>query len=429
MKLRRTAAAGLASLLIATLAACGGGGSGENPGSEEGPVNVKFQSLAFLPESQAATKKIVDDFNAANPNTKVELIQGSWDSVHDQLVTQFAGETAPDIIHNESADMAGFAQGGYLADLGETMDPAIKDSISPGILDAVTVDGKLIAAPTVLQSYLVFANTKLLDEAGVTVPTGDTMTWDQFAALAKQVEEKTGKPGVGWGLKSPTATFMNLSLGFGGKYFEGTGKDASIVVTDAELEVPKRIAAMAADGGLDKATLTQSGSEVLPGWYAGKFAMTVQGSYAAGSFSADAPDGFEWVALPALAGTVDAAQAANPQTLSVSADSPNVEQASAFIDFYMQAENLAAVAEGETLFPATKPAQDAVTASTGGKDGWDQIVASGTALKKAPFQSVDNYPQWKDQIATPAYQQFLAGQLDEAGLQKALTDGWATVNR
>ena len=428
MKLRRIAVAGLASVLIATLAACGG--SSETPSTEdEGPVTLKFQSLAFLPESQAATKKIVEEFNAANPNIKVELIQGSWDSVHDQLVTQFAGETAPDIIHNESADMTGFAQGGYLADLGETLDPAVKDSISPGILDAVTVDGKLIAAPTVLQSYLVFANSKLLDKAGVTVPTGATMTWDQFADLAKEVEEKTGTPGVGWGLKSPTATFMNLSLGFGGTYFDGSGKDATIEVGDPELEVPNRIAAMAADGGLDKATLTQSGSEVLPGWYAGKFAMTVQGSYAAGSFSADAPDGFEWVALPALAGSVDAAQAANPQTLSVSADSEYIEQASAFINFYMQAENLAAVAEGETLFPSTKPAQDAVTAKTGGKDGWAEIMASGNALKKAPFQSVDNYPQWKDQIATPAFQQFLAGKIDDAGLQKALTDGWATVNR
>ncbi len=143
--------------------------------------------------------------------------------------------------------------------------------------------------------------------------------------------------------------------------------------------------------------------------------MTVQGSYAAGSFSADAPKGFEWVALPALAGSVDAAQAANPQTLSVSADSKNVEEASTFINFYMKAENLAAVAEGETLYPATKDAAAAVLQTTGGKDGWNEIIASGEALKKAPFQSVDNYPQWKDQIATPAFQQFLAGKLDAAG--------------
>ena len=95
----------------------------------------------------------------------------------------------------------------------------------------------------------------------------------------------------------------------------------------------------------------------------------------------------------------------------------------------MNAQNLASIAEGETLYPATKDAQQAVITKTGGKDGWKQIVASGDALQKAPFQSVDNYPQWKDQIATPAFQQFLAGKTDAAGLQKALTDGWATVNR
>jgi multiple sugar transport system substrate-binding protein len=430
MKIPRIAAVGAATLLLA-LAACGGGGSpsGSGSGSGSGPVTLKFQSLAFLPGSQAATKKIVDDFNTANPNIKVDLIQGSWDSVHDQLVTQFAGGTAPDIVHDESADMTGFAQGGYLADLSSTLDPAIKGDISPGVLDSVTVSDKLIAAPTVLQSYLVFANKKMLDQAGVTIPTGPTMTWDQFAAISKQVNDKLGKPGVGWGLKSPTASFLNLALGFGGKFFDGTGKDAKITVGDPELEVPKRIMAMAADGSLDKSTLTQSGSDVLPAWYAGKFAMTVQGSYAAGSFGTDAPKGFDWVALPALAGTEGAAQAANPQTLSVSADSKHVQQASDFISFYMKAENLAAVAEGETLFPSTKGAQDAVIAKTGGKDGWSQIVASGTALKKAPFQSVDNYPQWKDQIATPAFQQFLAGKTDAAGLQKALTDGWTTVNR
>ena len=69
--------------------------------------------------------------NAANPNIQVEYIQGSWDSVHDQLVTQFAGETAPDIIHDESADMTGFAQGGYLADLARDLDPEVKDVVVP----------------------------------------------------------------------------------------------------------------------------------------------------------------------------------------------------------------------------------------------------------------------------------------------------------
>ena len=70
-------------------------------------------------------------------------------------------------------------------------------------MDAVTVDGKVIAAPTLLQSYLVFANSKLLEKAGVTVPTGATMTWDQFADLAKEVDDEDRHPGRRLGPEEP----------------------------------------------------------------------------------------------------------------------------------------------------------------------------------------------------------------------------------
>ena len=38
-------------------------------------------------------------------------------SVHDKLLTTFVGNTASDIIHDEAADIAGFTQQGYLANL------------------------------------------------------------------------------------------------------------------------------------------------------------------------------------------------------------------------------------------------------------------------------------------------------------------------
>jgi hypothetical protein len=41
---------------------------------------------------------------------------------------------------------------------------------------------------------------------------------------------------------------------------------------------------------------------------------------------------------------------------------------------------------------------------------------------------VENYPKWKDQIATPALQEFLANKIDLAGLGKKLNDGWGQVN-
>jgi ABC-type glycerol-3-phosphate transport system substrate-binding protein len=416
----------LAAGALVTLAACGGNSDDNSSGSSNEKVTLKFQSLAFQKSTVAATKKIVADWNAANPNIQVEYVQGSWDSVHDQLVTQFQGGTAPDIIHDESADITGFINQGYLADLSPYLSQETKDGVSQGVWDTVSKDGKVYGAPTLLQSYVVFGNSALLKQAGITA-AGDSLSWDDLAADAKKLTAG-GKYGLGWGLKSPTATMLNLGLNFDAKYFDGSGPDAKATVGDPELEVPKRIHAMAYDDkSIDPTSLTQGGTDVLPGFYAGKYAMIVAGNYVAQQITEEAPKTFQWEVLPPLKGT-SSKQAANPQTLSVPAEGKHIEQSAKFIDFFMKAENLAAVGQGDWLIPTTQPARDAILKATGGKNGWQQTLASGTELTKAPFQSVDNYPKWKDQIATPAFQEYLANKTDLAALGKKLSDGWGQVN-
>lgn len=94
---------------LVALAACGSGNDSSGDPAPGEKITLKFQSLAFQKTTVAASKKIVADWNAAHPDVQVEYVQGSWDSVHDQLVTQFQGSSAPDIIHDESADITGFA--------------------------------------------------------------------------------------------------------------------------------------------------------------------------------------------------------------------------------------------------------------------------------------------------------------------------------
>jgi multiple sugar transport system substrate-binding protein len=408
------------------LAGCATAPVGPEVDESAGPVTLRFQSLAFQEPSVAATERIVAAWNSAHPDVQVELAQGTWDSVHDQLVTQFQGGTAPDIVHDESADIAGFARQGYLADLGPHLSEETRASVPQGVWDAVTVDGQVVAAPTLLQSYVVFANTTILEQAGVTIPTSPTWTWDELADAARRTTTPE-RAGLGWGLRQPTATVMSLGLGFGGTFFTGSGDAAAIQVGDAELEVPRRIHDMAyADRSLDPTSLTQSGSDVITAFLDGRYAMVVAGSYVAQQLAESAPPAFAWRVLPALAGT-SPNQAANPQTLSVPADSPHVQQAADFIEFFVQSENLAAVAQGEWLIPASLPAREAVEAATGGQDGWEATLDGAQYLTTAPFQGVADYPQWKDQIATPALQRYLGNQSDLATLQRELTDGWAQV--
>ncbi len=427
--------AGLAGLLSAGLLLTGcatatntgtGTGTEDEGGGEGGTTTLRFQSLAFQEPTIQATQAIVDAWNEEHPDTQVEYVQGSWDSVQDQLVTQFAGGTAPDIIQYESAAIGSFAAQGYLADLTDLVSDDVRASVPEGVWESVTFDDQVVAMPTLLQSYLVFANTDLLEAAGVAVPTGESWSWDEFQAAAKATTQGE-VTGVGWGLANPTASVMSMGMNFGAAFFEGTGPDATITVGEPELELPRRIHDMAyVDASLDPVSMTQSGGDVLPGFLAGEYAMTVQGSYVAQTITETAPEGFPWAVMPPLAGDV-ADQSANPQTLSVSATSPDVEGAADFLDFYMEAQNLASVAEGDWLIPASGDAADAVASNTGGQSGWDVVLASGGVLTEAPFQKVDAYPQWKDQIATPALQEYFGDRITLEQLQAQLTDGYAQV--
>ncbi|UFU07940.1 ABC transporter substrate-binding protein [Ruania halotolerans] len=413
--------AGAFALTACQQGSSSGGGGG---GSEDGAVTLQFQSLSDQPATQEAVSSAVEQWNSDNPDVQVEIIQAGWDGAYDKLITQFTGGTAPDIVHFDGASIVSFAQDGYLADLSGGLSEERIADVPQGIWDAVTVNEEIIAYPSTLQSYIAFANVDLLEEAGVEVPTGETMTWDELAEIA-EATTTDDVYGIGWGLGSPAATVMTLAPGFGGDFFSGTGEDVQIEVGDAELEVPERIHEMAyEDESLDPVSLTQSGSDVLASFYGGTVAMTVQGSFQATNIANDAPEGFNWVALPPLEGSEGALQAVNPQTYSVNIDSEHVDEATAFLDFFASGETMAAIAQADALIPASESARAVVAEETGGEDGWDQILASADGMVGAPFLQADGYAEWKETTLNPALQQYLGDQIDSEQLAQQLTDGW-----
>lgn len=403
-------------------------GSASNNDDDGDVVTLQFQSLSDQPATQEAVDAIVEDWNAENPDVQVEIVQAGWDGIYDKLITQFTGGTAPDIVHFEAASIVPFAEDGYLADLTDLIDPELQGDISEGIWESVTVEEQIIAYPSTMQSYMVFANTDLLEAAGVEIPSGDTMSWEELREIA-QATTTGGAYGLGWGLGSPTSTIMSLSLGFDGGYFEGSGEDVTIDVGPDELAVPESIHQMAyEDLSLDPTSLTQSGSDVLSSFYGGTIAMTVQGSFQATNIANDAPEGFNWTVLPPLEGSAGAIQAANPQTYSVNVDSEYVEESADFLNFLMSPDNLASIAFADALIPSSGGAQAAVETMAADATGWDQIIASAAGLTAPPFLKVSRYAEWKDTVATPAFQQYFGDQISVDELRQQLTDGWTEVN-
>ncbi|MFI6621609.1 ABC transporter substrate-binding protein [Streptomyces sp. NPDC050528] len=408
----------LALILTLLLAGCTSGGGN---GSANGRITLRFQSLAWQDESVTANKELVKEWNATHPDVKVEYVQGSWDSVHDQLLTSFEGGEAPDIIHDASDDLADFAYGGYLADLRDLLPSSLKSEIPQRSWDTTTFGDGVYGVPFLQEPRVLIANATWLKKAHVRIPTPEhPWTWPEFRDITRRLSGN-GKYGVAWPLKEPVSATLNLSLSAGGELFH-RGADGKVTVRfgKADEVVPRTIHDQAnVDHSASPTTLGSGGSDTLPGFFGGKYAMIPLGFSYRQQIVQQAPKGFDWQVLPAPAGANGLTQGVSPQTLSIAEDSPHKKEAAEFIAFLLQPKNMVRLALGDWMLPTGTQALKSPALHTT-KDDWATGTALAPDLVSAPAQSVRGYPEWKDKVATPAFQEYYSGAITLAELRQRL---------
>ncbi|WP_460037188.1 ABC transporter substrate-binding protein [Streptomyces cavourensis] len=417
---RRMAAAATATALALLLTGCSSTDDGRYA---DGTIRLRFQSLAWQKESVDANKQLVKEWNAAHPDVQVEYVQGSWDNVHDQLLTSFEGGEAPDIIHDASDDLADFAYGGYLTDLRSLLPDRLKADIPEQSWRTTTFDGGIYGVPFLQEPRVLIANTKLLKASGARIPTPERpWSWAEFREVSKALTEK-GRYGVAWPLKEPVSVTLNLGLSGGGQLFhrDPDGK-AELRFEAGDQVVTGTIRDQVnSDRSAARTALGMGGSDTLPGFFGGRYAMVPLGFAYRQQIVEQAPEGFAWTVLPAPAGPGGQAQGVSPQTLSVAEDSPYKKEAVAFIDFLLRPPNMVRLARGDWMLPTGTTALAHPSLHTA-EHGWAIGTALAKHLRPAPAQTVRGYPEWKDKVATPALQEYYSGAIDTAELRKRLVD-------
>jgi len=395
--------------------------------SKQSVTNLTFATYVWQPSTVKAMNAIVGSWNKSHPSIQVSIVPVDVNSVHDKLLTSFVGGTAADIVQDEAADIPGFTQQGYLANMRPLLPASLKRSIPKSIWDTVDFGGKITGVPIMLQTYNVFANMDQLKAAGIKAPTVRApWTWDQFRQNAIKLSTN-GNFGVCWGLRSPTATIQTLSLNWGGQWNYLDKGRWVLNFGPAEQQIVKIMHDMVyTDKSVDPAGVGLSGSAVLPAFFGGKCAMTAQGNYQVQGMIEQAPKGFNWAMFPPLKGQTQQ-QAANPQTLSVSQQSSHKAEAMQFIAYALNTQNMAALAQGDRLIPASPDAATAVIKSTRHYGSWRNALSAVPDFRKANWVSLTPYPRWKNEIATPAFRQYLGNQISLDDLGKALVSGWLSI--
>ena len=200
-----TLAAAMTAFTVLT-AACSGG---TNAGSGSPGVNAGGGSttLTLASVDQGSVEDVVKAFEAANPGVKVNFTTSGADQYQQQIRTQLASGTAPDVMSvwpgngNPGATYV-LAKPGYLVDLSDQPWAA---KLPAAVKSVAQYEGKTYNAIFGLNGIGAVYNQQALDKAGLTPPN----TWTELLNFCRAAAAK-GTPAYALGNQTNWVTQLVL---------------------------------------------------------------------------------------------------------------------------------------------------------------------------------------------------------------------------
>src|SRR5690606_21737600 len=224
MRLVGGAALGLATVLA--LSSCGSGASEGGDQAADGQVTLKMVAADYgdgpgKPNSgENFWKGVVDEFEAANPDIKVDVQVINWNDIDKQVATMIQNGQVPDIL--QTGDYSGFVADGLLYKVDEVLSPEVSGDMLEKFAEFGKVDGTAYGIPFVSSARALFYNKDLFDQAGVAEPP---KTWDELKAAAEKLKAAGGSQPFGppLGQEEAQAESFLWMLGNGGGYKDASG--------------------------------------------------------------------------------------------------------------------------------------------------------------------------------------------------------------
>ena len=325
-KIRRVAAAAVALSLVA--AACGsddgggttegsepsgtaagttedttaaGGGGGDGSGAE-----IRWRTRPDNDAEAAVYAGISDEIDAANDSFSLSYEPGTNEGspYQDQLVTEIANGTAPDVFWIPGTDIARFQKEGLILDLGPLAAETDFDvsAFYPEPMYHLTFDpeagapgDKLWGLPRDVSTFALYINNDLIAEAGADDPralaAAGEWDWAAFEDVAQKVTD-LGGANKGFAMNGWWANYGAFMNAAGGGFFN---EDR----TECALDTPESIAGITEVRDIyDAGLAVPFGEDGEPPWKAGTVGMFINGRWATPGARADANFNWDVVELP-----------------------------------------------------------------------------------------------------------------------------------
>jgi multiple sugar transport system substrate-binding protein len=217
--MRRVAIA--VATLVALVASAGCGGSGGSSSS-----NGKVTIVMWHGQSSPANKQLAGlaaQFMKAHPDITIQMSSGgtTTDGMLQKVTAALAADTYPDIAYIYGSWGSNIARSSKVADIKDIVSqPKYKwDDFWPNERARLTVDGKVIGFPAVVDNLVVMYNKKIFAKLGIPEPSAN-WSWDDFRAIAKQCTDPSSGS---YGFSYPTDSSEDTVWRFWAMLWQGGG--------------------------------------------------------------------------------------------------------------------------------------------------------------------------------------------------------------
>ncbi|WP_235030889.1 sugar ABC transporter substrate-binding protein [Nonomuraea solani] len=354
MRTRRAAAlGGLVCVSMLLAAGCGKGfedAPAQSAQQTAGPAKLEILIGSSGEAETAAVKQAAQTWASATGATATVT---PAQELQQQLGQAFAGDDPPDVFYVDAVRFADYASVGALEPYADKI--SRPDDFYPTLRTAFTYNGKFYCAPKDFSTLALIVNQDLWSKAGLTdadVPA----TWEQLTSVSEKLKAKGVTPLALGDTRDRIGAFMVQS---GGWITSPDGKQATA-------DSPQNVAALEYVRTLLDDELARYPSQLDAGWAGeafgkGKVAMTIEGNWIKGALKADFPD-VKYTAYELPAGPKGKGTLSFTTCWGISAKSPYKEQAIAFVEAMVKADQQLAFAKAFGVMPSRESAKSAYTA-------------------------------------------------------------------
>ena len=278
---------------LACLALSAGGASAQQ-------VTLNFLSA----QRDEVVTPMIEGFEKANPDIKVIHQSVPFNDLNAATESRIGqGDTSIDLIHADTPRIPAFASQGYLLNLDDRRAEIEKAAPNAVDIEQLSWNGSLYAYPMWNSTQLMFYNKDLLQNAGISLPSGDPaerVTWAELLDAAAKAQAGGAK----WGMTfQQVDRYYQLQMLFeskgAGSGLTGDDNLTPAVNTEGWIDVAKWYSALYEKGIAPRGVTPEQTDEMFIN---GEVAFVIGGPWAIGRYDRNPDLHYAVAPVPYFAG-------------------------------------------------------------------------------------------------------------------------------